>query len=550
MAVVNSAAKQICVIAGPGSGKTKTLLAKVRRYIEDGTPPGRVYVCTFTVAAAKELRERLGGHIKLGHLGTLHSLALRILNHAETAGKTTVLDEEQADAMLEAVAKEMRYGGTKAALAEAVARYRPSQPFSGWSPTQAELVAMGFNLRLRRGGLATYDTLLWRAAVVAGGFPGVGCLLIDEHQDSSADDCALYAAIRKDVLFAVGDPDQGIYGFRKSSVEHINNMAGDLDTSLFLLESNYRSCLAVCDAANRLIARNRRRVPKTIRPVSSETGRVSAGSCEDERAEEAEVHARIAGLLDGGVPPEEIAVLVRTNALADKWQKALSARRIPVARASRAELPADWKKAESLLQYMDEPANNTAAGFFIERERGRAAAERLRLDCAVAGKTLDEMSFNLAGRLEAAGDGREAVIGEILGRALTPASCDRIARARAELEPGHAMADVLLALREPDSRPAADGPGICVSTLHGAKGREWEAVLMAGFNDEVCPSRRKAGVDMEEERRLAYVGITRAKSYLHISWPRAALNPFARKNEPAAASRFVAELEIPQQKKE
>lgn len=217
LAAVNSDAVSILVIAGAGSGKTTTLIERIKRLIGQGIAPSGLICITFTNEAAKELKRRLPAGAELGFCGTLHGYMLQLIqtHHKllKLAPKLTVLDQEQSATLLAQSVSELRFKGSMKSV-EAEISQGPFRAPGGGAPGQACIVAMHYHQKMRMGGLIDFDTILHygaRLAAILREVPAAPLgthLFVDEFQDSGALDYEIYRALPIPNKFFVGDPDQ------------------------------------------------------------------------------------------------------------------------------------------------------------------------------------------------------------------------------------------------------------------------------------------------------------------------------------------------------
>jgi uncharacterized protein (TIGR00375 family) len=495
----------LLIVAGPGTGKTRTLTHRLAYLCAElGVPPGHCLAITFTRRAAEELRARLDALLGRAAadvtVATFHALGLAILReHAALVGLTDRLR----------VADENERAAGRAEAGDDEQRYRKLLRAQDLVDVD-ELVSLPL-------ALLTEDPAL--AAAYRARWPWV---FVDEYQDVDADQ---YALLRQLVpldgnLCAIGDPDQAIYSFRGGDVSYFLRFSRDfVDARLVRLTRNYRSSAPILAAAMQAIApsslvRGRRLDPARADPEASLVGRYAAGSA----ADEAEFVARSIDELVGGVSHRsldsgrvdgratplaglsfgDIAVLYRTDAQAAPIVDTLSRAGIPVQKRSHDRL-------------RDRPG--VAA---IARELrltggvGEGLAARVRLVAQLlveryATPTLDVPGVD-AGDVWAAVD------------LLTPLASrcgDDLGRFLAEISTG-AEVDAL------DPRAEA----VTLLTLHAAKGLEFPVVFLVGCEDGLLPLRLP-GHDgapdhdaVAEERRLFFVGLTRAQNRVYVSHAR------------------------------
>jgi uncharacterized protein (TIGR00375 family) len=513
-----TAAGPLLIIAGPGTGKTRTLTHRIAHQVTElGRPARQFLAITFTRRAAQEMRDRLAG---LGSgpgpagvdtadeltVTTFHGLGLRILReHPEAAGLPPsfgVADE----AALVRVAAELTGS-------EREGRKLADDP-QGRPALRAELIARG---------LVDFDGLAELSAALLAGEPGIAAGLrarwpfvsVDEYQDIDPVQYDLLRALSGDGagLTAIGDPDQAIYGFRGADVGIFGRFAADFPGATTVeLTRNYRSSPAIVTAALQAIA------PSTLVPGRAaaaaalaagkpEPGDVSFHEAADEHAEAAWIAAAIDQLLGGAsfhsldsgradghghgkLGLSDIAVLYRTDAQASALGQALT----------RAGLPYQ-KRSHDLL------ARRPAVSD-IMREMALADPDR-------GGLVLGQLTAAVRALAAARGE-RDATVVDIraAGEVLAPLArrCgDDAERFRTEISLG-AETDAL------DPRAEA----VTLLTLHGSKGLEFDVVFLAGCERGLLPLRRPGSGPLTpdetaEERRLLFVGMTRARGQLVLT---------------------------------
>jgi DNA helicase-2/ATP-dependent DNA helicase PcrA len=414
-----------------------------------------------------------------------------------------------------------------------------------------------------------------------------GALLVDEYQDTNP---AQYEWIRRlserhRNITVVGDDDQAIYHWRGADVSNLLGFERDFpDARVVRLERNYRSSGAIVAAAARLVLHNRRRRAKAMWTDAPPGPAVTVSACADEREEARAAAAWCAGRLGQGVPAEGLAVLVRTRAQLRALEDALLLAGIGCRVVGGQGL---WESQAvrdlvAHLTLLVNPRDGLALARALACQPGVGEVSVGRVLAAAARHGGDLVATCVAADGIGGLRGRQRLVVEAFGRALrrlgrdverngVAATCTdvvlacglagRLARERSEhaeeqLErlrrfcrgargyeaaserPG--LADFLAqaALAAADGDPAAAGR-VTVSTLHAAKGCEWDHVRITGLCEGLLPHQHalRRG-EIEEERRLAYVGLTRARRELALSRPR------IHRRRPARASRFLAEAGI------
>lgn len=581
------------VLAGAGSGKTRTVAYRVAYLLEKGVQPENILLVTFTNKAAEEMRLRVqkltGRADPLPWSGTFHHIGYRLLSiYAPLLGygnNFTVLDSEDSQSLLKLCIKEVKppggEGGRRfpsAAAAQAVLSYAANseraiaevveERFPGWLPFIEPIGAIADDYRLRKkeANAMDFDDLLVNLLVLlrrpevrekyAGQFRYI---LVDEYQDTNKIQASIVyqlAAAHKNVL-VVGDDAQSIYSFRAADIQNIlqfeKNYPG---AKIFKLETNYRSSREILDLANNVIANNRGQYRKNLK-TRAEGARPELYPEADQQAEGVFIADKIEELFKTGTPPGEIAALFRAAHHSQMLEVELARRGIPydyrggVRFFERAHI----KDVLAYLRIMNNPADAAAWLRVLLHEEGIGPAAAQRLIDRI--KTLENAS-EIASVGQALGAKTEAGWAHFLAiwnklteavarrpsafiNALTQSpyrdyldsefidSRDRLADIRqlALFAERYDNLDQFLAdttLQESfSSIGQEDNPQerIILSTIHQAKGLEWSAVFVMNLAGGSFPSDRafKEDSGIEEERRLFYVAITRAKRRLFLTYP-------------------------------
>nr|WP_218857234.1 ATP-dependent helicase [Leifsonia soli] len=537
----------VCILAGAGTGKTRAITHRIAYGVASGAyAPGRVMALTFTARAAAELRGRLR---QLGAGGvaarTFHSAALAQLNYfwpqvvggqlpSVLDGKGRILGHAAERLRLRVdtptlrdVAAEIEWRKVSGLSIEQYTSAGRPTPGSLTADQVAALLQSYEDLKDERKQIDFEDVLLACAGMIESE-PSVALqvreqyrfFVVDEFQDVSPLQhqlLSLWLGTRRD-LCVVGDASQTIYSFAGARSEYLLGFEREHPgATVVRLEQNYRSTPAVIDTANRLM--RGRSGALTLRPAEV-AGGTPAGepvtepaAFEDDRAEARAVAARIAAELAAGARPEHIAVLYRVNVQAAVLEQALGDLGISYQiRGSKRffDLPEVRQAVMSLraasLAATDDPLFKSVSdvlrslGWSVQPPEARGAVrERWESLNAIMG-LVDEQPP---------------------GQTLRGFTDELLARQAGQHEP--TMSAVTLA------------------TLHAAKGLEWPSVYLIGLSEGLVPiSYASTFEQIDEERRLLYVGITRARRSLHLSWA-------ARGNQPGRPSlrqpsRFLAEL--------
>jgi superfamily I DNA/RNA helicase len=289
-----------------------------------------------------------------------------------------------------------------------------------------------------------------------------------------------------------------------------------MTTEIFKLETNYRCCHAVARAAENLIKAGGGDMRVIPRPDAPE-GKVEVTSHIDFDAEVKYIASKIHELDCSN----SCAVLVRNNALAAEYTKALEGRGFPLAKREQAEVPQDWPVVRAFLAALQQPDNDLLSEAFIAALKGQEQAEASRRAAISKQCSINESSLHFP-QLETA----HSAVGYIAATKPSAESLTRLKEAAALLDEDATVSDLLIALADPPKAVTAT-PGVVLSTVHSAKGMEFRVVFLPAFEEGCFPSNRK-DMNEAEERRVAYVAITRAESNLFISWCRTRQEKFGR----------------------
>ena len=541
------------VLAGAGTGKTRAITHRIAYGVATGVyAPSEVLAVTFTTRAAGEMRSRLRG---LGVGGvqarTFHSAALRQLRYfwpkVHGVDPPELIDSKlpiigaaarrqriSADAaLMRDLASEVEWAKVSNVTPQTYARIAVVR---GRSVTGADPALVGRifesyeDLKRGRGLMDLEDVLLLTAGLlaederVAASIRGqYKWFVVDEFQDVSPLQSALLELWLggRDELCVVGDPAQTIYSFAGADAGYLRDFARRRpDTQTVHLVRNYRSTPQIVAAANGLLA-GTGSAGVRLEAQAGPGPEVAFEAYPDEVAEAAGVAREVAGLVESGVNAGDIAVLFRINAQSEAFEDALSAIQIPYVVRGAAR--------------------------FFERPEVRQAITLLR-GAVRGGEGVDDEP-SATGNEPSATQQRVGALLATLGWAPTPPTGRGQARDRWEswqaLVDQAESAESLAWFVEDLERRASDqhspvADGVTLATFHAAKGLEWQAVICAGVHDAAVPITYAQGpTEIEEERRLLYVGMTRARHRLMLTWAAARASGGRQSRKP---SRFLTPL--------
>jgi DNA helicase-2/ATP-dependent DNA helicase PcrA len=585
----------LLIVAGAGTGKTRTLVARLARLVEAGTPPDRVMLVTFSRRAAEEMIRRLAPLVgaeaaRSVQAGTFHSIAHRLLRrHSESLGLGdgfSVIDQGDAADLMHLARQEVptnseerrRRFPRKDTLLSIYSRVVNSQqPLAPvlrrcfpWVQEHEEAIAWiftAYTAAKRSQSLLDFDDLLlyWRSASTD---PAVGHalasaydhVLVDEYQDTNVLQADIVRALRSGgrPLTVVGDDAQSIYSFRAATVRNMldfhDSFAG---ATVVTLEHNYRSTQPILTLANSVLEQATDGYAKRLWSDRQSGPRPTLATCPDEAAQSEAVAEVVLDHHECGVALRDQAVLFRSAHHSDLLEVELRRRRIPFVKYGglRFMEAAHVRDLLAALRVLDNPADELAWFRLLQLVEGIGPASARKIIKAIRGDPLDRFavpSFSLPVKAFADHAALAAALTDCRGDRLSPAAeMDRLRQgldpllrrrydnaeirlrdldALVRLASGYDSRARLLAeltLDPPASTgdlagpPVLDDDYLVLSTVHSAKGGEWRVVHLIHAAEGMFPSDLATGSleEIEEERRLFYVALTRAREHLHIYAP-------------------------------
>jgi DNA helicase-2/ATP-dependent DNA helicase PcrA len=563
------------VLAGAGTGKTRAIAHRIAYAVGTGVVhPRHVLAVTFTTRAAGELRGRLrqlgwpGGGLELVQARTFHSAALRQLTHfwpavvggrppAVLGSKLALLTEAARELAAGAGLPELRDVASEIEWAK-VTQTRPEGYAAAAAaagrtpPLPAATVAGLFDAyeRLRRDRhLIDFETVLeLTAAILAEHRPAAAQVadryryfVVDEFQDTNPLQkllLDLWAGDRDDVC-VVGDPRQTIFSFTGATPAYLTGFARQYPhATVIRLVRNYRSTPQVVALANRLAGPARAGADPLV--AQGQAGPEPELACYlDDGAEAEAVAGQAARLIADGASARQLAVLVRVNAATERFERAFAAAGVPcqVRGAERFFDRGEVRQAMGMLRAAAAAAEPGPGG--AQGPGGAAGPEGAGPGGAPGPAVPAEVRHVLSGL----GFGREGPPGRGAARERweSLAALAQLAQDICAARPGARLADVVAELAQRaaiEHAPAMDG--VTLASLHAAKGLEWEVVFLPGLSEGNLPiGHARTGEAVAEELRLLYVGVTRARQRVCLSWALARSPDGRPSREP---SRFLAGL--------
>ena len=584
----------VLVIAGAGSGKTRVLTYRIAYLLQNGVSPYRILAITFTNKATNEMKERILSmcpHAEGVWISTFHAMCARILRrHIDLLGYTkdfTIYDEVESGRVVKKIIKNKQLD-EKMYLAKTIWHIGNAKN-KGLSPDKYRLTCADPNAdticsiyeryeeEMHLSNALDYDDLLLKTVILFMQFPDVLAqyqerfeyIHIDEYQDTNKIQYALVRmlAAKHGNLFAVGDEDQSIYGWRGADINNILSFRKDFEGAVVIkLEQNYRSTNSILRASNALIKNNQSRFGKTLWSALGEGEPVVPKHLTTDGEEAEYVVSQIGSMIRRGLyQPKDFAILVRLNALTNKFEERLNSYNIPykVFGGFRfferkeikdvlgyCRLLVNPRDSEALLRVINTPKRgigDTVVARLVQyaAEVGLSPAEVLfdRIEDVAAFNAATVKKLGVFRDLYAdlfgyhlehgIGDTMRYVV-EHAGFALAYAgddeesynkrlNIDELIQSAEEFERDNQNSSLSEYLQSvtlsSDADDIQDDNYVSVATVHAVKGLEFPVVFVVGLEENVFPAGAgtKSEAEIEEERRVMYVAMTRAKERLYLT---------------------------------
>ena len=602
LAAATAPPSPLLIIAGAGTGKTNTLAHRVAHFIKEGADPGRILLLTFTRRAAEIMVRQASSTLpaspfprpRIPWAGTFHSVANRLLRlHASSVGldpSFTVLDRSDSADLLNVVRNDLGFAklparfpkkdtclaiyshavNTRAPVEQTLKRVFPA--YTDWTD-QLKALFRGYVAAKQQRHVLDYDDLLlyWFYLMEGDGeqvrrrFDHV---LVDEYQDTNAIQAEIVLKIRTS-LTVVGDDAQAIYAFRGATVRNILDFPTQFDppATVIKLEQNYRSVQPILDASNAVIGLAAESFRKNLFSERRSEQKPLLVAAKDEQAQADYIVEGVLYTREAGIPLHHQAILMRTAHHSDLLEIELGRRNIPFVKYGGLKFleAAHVKDVLCILRWAENPRDDVAGFRVLQLLPGMGPAHARRILgeggsgkgegyvslCALldALRTATQWSGQIGmvrkwyePHLERLYEGASVRIGDL--ETLETLSKNHPSResflSDLTLDPPEALGDLA-------ADPLIDEDYLILSTIHSAKGQEWDVVYILNVVDGCIPSDMATGSkeEIEEERRLLYVAMTRARDHLYLLQPHRFYTGSSRRNGDrhvyAPRTRFIPE---------
>jgi len=586
------------VLAGPGSGKTTVIANRIHHLIEKHkVSPNEILVITFSKAASKEMKARflaLPNAKKEVTFGTFHGIFYGILKWAYNLTANNIFSEEEKYELLQHVIERMDFNIEDEQdflqdIAGEISIFKNSrisrEEYRSINCEEEEFFAIfdAYERERKRKKKVDFDDMLTMTLELFLARPDVlklwqqkyRYILVDEFQDINQVqyDVIRMMAAPENNLFIVGDDDQSIYGFRGAKPEIMKQFATDYaKAKRFLLDINYRSTKSIVKGAARVISHNQERYEKQIITTNEQGANIHVQEVRHPIEESKYIIGEITKRLKQGVAPSEIAVLYRTNEDARCLVESLMEHAVSFNMKEHFPNLYEHFIGRNLMAYMKIALGDTSRKLFLEianrpnryigrdsLDKGQICMEDLRKfyeDKEWMQDRIDQLELDLRVIKRCAPFAAIQYIRKQVGyedylyeyarkrRIKVEELLDVLDEIQERAKPFQSIQEWLdyiceytEGLRKREASTQMNEKAVQLMTMHGAKGLEFDTVFIVGANETIVPYKKaETKEEIEEERRLFYVAMTRAKKKLVISYYK------ERNGKKLEASRFVGEL--------
>ncbi len=594
------------VLAGPGSGKTLVITRRTAKLIEEyGVNPHNILVITFTKAAAEEMKERFcrltSGKCNGVNFGTFHAVFFTILKYAYRFQASNIIREEQKYQYMRDIIEQNNLeiedekdfiSGIFSEISLVKGEGLDLEHYYSINCSEEvfKKIYTAYDNKLRRANLLDFDDMLImcyellkeRSDILSLWQKKFQYILIDEFQDINRVQYEIVRllAIPENNLFIVGDDDQSIYRFRGAKPEIMLNFQNDYPKSKkILLDTNYRSSANIVSKAASLVKNNTKRFPKDIKAVKPYGQDVVIKTFKELKEQNSMVVANILQYYKLGMPFSNMAVLFRTNTGPRALIEKMMEYNVPFQMKDMVPNIYDHWIAANIIAYIKIAMGNRERGLFLQianrpkRYLNRECFDGPYVEFAKLREyyrdkdwmidRIDKLEYDIyllktmspfaAINYIRKGIGYEEYLSEYADyrRIKGDELMDTLNELQEAAKPYKSYEEWFEHIEEYKAelkeqavnRQNKDRDSVTMATMHSSKGLEYEAVFIVDANEGITPHRKAVvDADLEEERRLFYVAMTRAKEYLHIYSVK------ERYNKELACSRFVGEILLDKEK--
>ncbi len=558
--------RPLLIVAGAGSGKTKTLAHKVEFLIkEKGIPPEKILAITFTNKAGREIRERVKKvvSVELPWAGTFHSVALKLLRtKAKEIGINShfsILSEGDRNQLIKRLAQSLQV------KPESLKSYMADRLEDLKEPYDQRLEALmeEYLSLLKEMNLLDFSGLMWYAKLLLEKQPHIknffDFILVDEFQDTNTVQYEIIKLLARENICVVGDPNQCIYEWRYARPDNILRFKEGFNPDVIKLEYNYRSTTYIIHVANAVLSASSaewKDLIPILKPTKQEGEKPTVRRFERVEEEAVWIATKIKDLLQS-YKPSQIAILVRVGYITESIERALVSMKIPyrvvgaVRFFERAEIkdalsffrvllnPKDSLNFSRALQIATRGIGEKTVEMVVKEGKGNClAGAQALLKSLPQAKATELYTFlqrlsRLYKNLENYPQALEEFLREIdFWQYLTESYKDAEEREenlkellrylRQKHSEGYSLSDVIEEVDFLTDKEEEEG-SVRIMTIHASKGLEFDAVFLPRLEEGILPHERAkdSNEELEEELRLFYVAITRAKDLLFMSYTRA-----------------------------
>jgi DNA helicase-2/ATP-dependent DNA helicase PcrA len=578
------------ILAGAGSGKTKTITARLAYLLSLGIDPQNTLTLTFTNKAASEMKERAMRLINAPYpplLSTFHKFGLIFLKmNIHLLGRANtfvIIDTDDKKRIIKSISQDLPVNF----VAKEISKFKNN------FLTPNEILAMSKDENSRKlshiyehyisyldkNNLVDFDDLLLLTYKILDEFEDVAksysekykYIMVDEYQDTNDIQMKILKKLctTHNNICVVGDDDQSIYGFRGANIKNILEFEKVFDAKIVKLEENYRSTPEILELANKLISYNKTRHDKILKPTLPSGKKVDILQNYNEMVESATIAKRVKSLIESGVSPDKIAILYRVNALSRAIEDGLRSYNIQYKLVGGMKFyeREEIKDIISYLRLIVNPnddysfkrvVNKPRRGIgkasldkivnikgdksffeyvksedisFVTKKAEKSLKEFVEMIERLRDKPIMDLFFSIEDEIELLqfykDEDKVLNLQEFYGLI------------REHAKNGLELEEILNELSLQSDADNIEDKAINIMTIHASKGLEFDHLFVIGLEEGFFPL---GDADIEEERRLAYVAVTRAKKELVLSYAKSRYNRGSR--DFLNKSRFLTEMEL------